>query len=75
MLKAQSRPLGGSEPMYEEVASARKDLPQQKGLPKTCGGGQLGEPGELREPEQVGGFVVQQERIDEASKRHASNVS
>lgn len=53
--------------MYEEVASARKDLPQQKGLPKTCGGGQLGEPGELREPEQVGGFVVPQERIDEAS--------
>lgn len=44
--------------MYEEVANARKDLPQQKGLPKACGERQLGEPGELREPGQVGGFVV-----------------
>lgn len=48
--------------MYEEVTTVRKDLPQQKGLPKACGGRQLGEHRELREPGQVGGCVLQQER-------------
>lgn len=33
-VESSEQALGGSEPMYEEVANARKDLPQQKGLAK-----------------------------------------
>lgn len=65
-VKAQSRPLEGV---------SLRSSPTEKACQTPMVGDSRENLGSSESQSRWGGFVMQQERVDEASKRHASNVS